>query len=194
MDRLDETYLSNIMTEYRPGLCVLPSPDYLNGYRAAAPDAMQRILIHLQSMFDYIVIDGGQSKDDAILKAIQMSDTLLPVSVLTLPSLSNTCKLINSLADFGFAAKDRIKCVVNKHARKNEVSLKDAEAGIGRKIFWSVPDDPRTASEAVNRGKPVKAVASGSKIAKSFENMAGRLLMKPVEKPGKKRFWIFGAK
>ena len=55
----------------------------------------------MQSMFDYIIIDAGQSLDNMGLETLKMSDQIFIVSILSVPCLSNTKKLLKSLESEG---------------------------------------------------------------------------------------------
>jgi len=181
INRLDDTFLLNVFSDYQKGLKVLPSPSYLNGHRSASPEIMQRILGHMTTMFQYVVVDCGQSQDDSILKAIQMSEHVLMVSILSLPCLSNTQKIIQSLTDLGYSEKENIKFVVNRFTKKSEIPLKDAETGVGQEVFWKIPNDYKTTMAAINQGKPLKAIAPGSAITRNFSRFAEKFVEKNDE-------------
>jgi pilus assembly protein CpaE len=176
INRLDNTFLLNIFSDYQQNLKILPSPAYLNGHKSASPEVMQRILGQMTTMFDYILIDGGQSQDDSILKAIQMSESVLMVSILSLPCLNNTQKIITSLTDLGYSEQKNIKFVINRYTLKSEIPISDAEKGVGKEVFWKIPNDYKTTMAAINQGKPLKVVAPGSAIAKNFSELAEKIL------------------
>jgi pilus assembly protein CpaE len=193
INRLDNTFLLNIFSDYDKNLKILPSPGYLNGHRSASPEMMQRILGQMTCMFDYIVIDGGQSQDDSILKAIQMSEIVLMISILSLPCLNNTQKIIKSLTDLGYSEQEHIKFIINRYTPKSEIPLKDAEKGVGKEVFWTIPNDYKTTMTAINQGKPLKEVAAGSGIAKNFKKFAEKLVEGDEEAPKrKKKSWFLG--
>jgi len=118
MERLDDTFLMNVLSKHSSGVHVLPSPGYLNGHQAPTPDIMERLLDQMKRMFDYVIIDCGQSTDETALKTIQMSDEVLLISVLSLPCLANTNKLLRSFIDLGYVRKERIKVVINRYMKK----------------------------------------------------------------------------
>jgi len=185
IERLDDTFLMNVLSEHSSGVHVLPSPGYLNGHQAPTPDIIERLLSLMKRVFDYVVIDCGQSTDETTLKTLQMSDEVLLVSVLSLPCLANTNKLLKSLIDLGYLRKERIKVVMNRYLKKNEISLEDAKKGIGHDLSWIIPNDYGTTMSAINNGKPLFEIAPRSKIVKSFEEMAE--IMFPREKAESKK-------
>ncbi|MGD9384662.1 MAG: AAA family ATPase, partial [Desulfobacterales bacterium] len=90
ISRLDSTFLKNILSVDASGVCVLPSPSYLSKQNMATPAIMERLLLVMRRMFDFVIIDGGQSLGDMSLKIIELSDTVLLISILSLPCLTNT--------------------------------------------------------------------------------------------------------
>ena len=189
IERLDETFLMNVLSKDSSGVNVLPSPGYLNGHQAPTPKIMERLLNLMKQMFDFVIIDCGQSTNETALKTIQMSDEVLLISVLSLPCLSNTNKLLRSFIDLGYLRKERIKVVLNRYIKKSEISLQDAEKGIGHDIVWIIPNDYGITMSAINNGKPLSHIAPRSKIVKSFEEMAG--IMYPGNKTESKKKWGF---
>jgi pilus assembly protein CpaE len=187
IDRLDNTFLKNILTQHRSGVQVLPSPAYLNGHVRPTPDIMSRLLALMKQMFDYIIIDAGQSTDDTSIKVLEISDILMLITILSLPCLANTNKLLRSLTEMGYVPKDKINIVLNRYIKKGEISLNDAEAGIGKELFWVVPNDYDTSMMAINSGKPLLNVAPGAAITKSFIEMAKSLNDPEAVKSKKKR-------
>jgi pilus assembly protein CpaE len=151
---------------------------------------MSRLLELMKRMFDYVLIDTGQSTNDTSLKVIELSDTILLISILSLPCLANTNRLLKSFLDLGYTMGDQIKIVLNRYTKNNDISLKDAEAGINRKLFWVIPNDFNTTMSAINKGKPLMQIASRAAITKSFEDLA-RALQQPESQPQKKNRGFF---
>ena len=140
----------------------------------------------MRGMFDYVIIDGGQSTNDTSMKVLEISDTLLLITILSLPCLANTNKLLRSLSDLGYVDRDRIKVVLNRYMKKGDISLKDAEAGIGTALFRTIPNDYGTTMTAINNGQPLVSIAPKTQIARSFTDLAASLSVLPEEKTKKK--------
>jgi pilus assembly protein CpaE len=76
IDRLDGTFLQNILSRHKSGLQVLPSPAYLNGHVRPTPEIMKRLIGLMRTIFDFVVVDAGQSTEETSLKVMELSDTL----------------------------------------------------------------------------------------------------------------------
>jgi pilus assembly protein CpaE len=187
IDRLDDTFLMNILSRHASGVHLLPSPSYLNGNNSPSGEVIDRILSLMRTMFDYIVVDAGLPMEDASLRLLQQSDDVMLVSLLNMPCLSNTNRLMKSLTELGYVSKEQVKVVINRNLKKNELSVKDAESGIEKEIFCVIPNDYQTTMNAINQGKPIRQVAPKSLIAKKFQEITEHFSPRPETQ--KKRKW-----
>jgi pilus assembly protein CpaE len=102
ISRLDPTFLMSILSKHASGVYVLPSPTGLDGVNVATPEIIEKILGLMRSVFDFIVIDGGQALDDISLKILEMSDTVLLIGILSLPCLTNVKRLLWIFQKLGY--------------------------------------------------------------------------------------------
>jgi pilus assembly protein CpaE len=191
ISRLDSTFLKNILSVDASGVCVLPSPSYLSKQNMATPAIMERLLLVMRRMFDFVIIDGGQSLGDMSLKIIELSDTVLLISILSLPCLTNTNKLLRTFHDIGYPPNENIKIVINRYLKKSDITVKDAETSLEKEVFWTIPNDYQTTITATNRGKALAQFAPREEITINFQKLAGALGPEP-EKQVKKGWGILG--
>jgi pilus assembly protein CpaE len=194
IERLDATFLTNVLDKHPTGINVLSSPGYLNGHVAPTPATIDQLLTLMKQMYDYIVIDSGQSTSDTSLKILQMAETVLLVSTLSLPCLSNTNKLLQSFQNLGYASRDKMKVVINRYLKKGDIGLKDAESGINQKLFWVLPNDYSSTMSAINQGKPLSDISPKASITRSIQELSKALvgLSMPDKKPLQKKRGLFG--
>jgi pilus assembly protein CpaE len=174
--RLDSAYLMGILSKHQSGLYVLPSPTGLDGMNVATPEIIERILDQMKDVFDFIVIDGGQSLDDISLKIMEISDFVLLISILSLPCLANLKKLLWTFQKLGFPKQENSKIILNRYMKKSLISLKEAEQALNQKIFWLVPNDYQTTMSAINQGKSLAAVDRGAEITRNFRELSSKFL------------------
>jgi pilus assembly protein CpaE len=143
----------------------------------------------MKRTFDYVVVDGGQSLDGPSQKVIQMSDKIFLITLLNLPCLSNTNKLLRSLTTVGVMPKDQIRIVINRYLKKSDISIKEAEESVRNDIFWSIPNDYKTTMSAINQGKALYDIAPKAAITKNLVALADSLIQgEPKEE---KKGWSF---
>ena len=174
LERLDETFLMSILYKHPSGLHVLPSVDAVEEIGMLTPEAVEKTLELLQTMFDYIVIDGGDSLADTTLATLNISPTVFLVGTLTLPVLRNTKRLLTILAHLNYPI-DHVNIIVNRYEKHTEVSVRDMEEVLGRKASWMIPNDYFTTMNAINKGQPLSTIAGRADITKSFKKLAQAL-------------------
>jgi pilus assembly protein CpaE len=176
IDRLDEMFLTKVMSKHFSGVQVLPSPSYLNGDRPATPETIDKLIMLMKKMFDIIVIDGGQSLNATSLKVFSMSDNILLVSLLSLPCLYNTNKLLRSFGGLDHTHKEKVRIIINRYLKKSDLSVKEAERSMGKGVFWTIPNDYKTTISAINQGKTLSEVASRASVTRSLQELAKTLI------------------
>ena len=187
--RLDSTFLMNILTKHPSGVYVLPSPGHLNNREPMVPELVGRLIGFMQRIFDFVIIDGGQSLDESSLKILEMSDIVLLTTLLSLPCLTNTNKLLKSFGDLGYLPEERVRIVVNRYLKNSDISLKDAEESIGKKVFWTIPNDYKTTMSAINNGKTLSQIAPKAPVTRSMEGLADSFF--EGEEDQETKWWSF---
>jgi pilus assembly protein CpaE len=188
INRLDNTFLLNVMTPHKSGVRVLPSTSHLNGHPPLTPQIMERILATMKKTFDFIIVDTGQTLDGPTLKTIEMAERNFLITLLNLPCLHNTNNLLKSLSSTGAAQKDQVKLVANRYLKNNDIEIAEAEESVQSEIFWTVPNDYKTTMSAINRGKPLFEIAPKAKITKKIDGLVENILH--GDREVKKRSWF----
>jgi pilus assembly protein CpaE len=172
ISRIDSTYLLSVMSRHNTGVHVLPSPAKVLDEFRVTPQVIEALLVQMRSMFDYIVIDSGQVLDDISRTILKLSDSLIIVTLLSLPCLINVKRLTDHFHKFGYPQDEDIQVLVNRHHKRSMISLEDAEKSLKKKIFWNIPNDFQTTMSAINQGRPLSVMDSASEITASFRELA----------------------
>jgi pilus assembly protein CpaE len=181
VSRLDATYLMSILSKHSSNVYILPSPTALDGVNVGTPEVMEKILYEMQEVFDFIVVDGGQSMDDTSLKILEISDMVLLVAILSLPCLTNVKRLLWTFQKLGHPSPENIRILISRYHKNSEISPKEAERSINKEIFWYVPNDYLTTMSAINRGRTLSSVAPTAEISQSFLHLVNHFLGKDGE-------------
>ncbi|NLI32516.1 MAG: AAA family ATPase [Deltaproteobacteria bacterium] len=194
--RLDSTFLMSVLHEHSSHVFVLPSPTQLSGDFDATPEVIERLLDLMKRVFDYIVVDSGLITDEISMKILEIADAVLLTAILSLPCLTNVSRLLKLFYDLGYPHEDLVKIVINRYIKSSEISLKDAEKSIGKKIFWSIPNDFHLTMSAINQGKPLMEVGVNSPVARSIKELADTLVEYKIvpERKGSFMARLFGQK
>ena len=172
ISRLDSHYLMSILSKHKTGMYILPSPTGLDGMGVSTPDFIEKILALMRQVFDFIVIDGGQSLDEVSLKVLEMSDFLFLVAILSLPCLTNVKRLLRTFEKLGYPRNEQVRIIINRYHKKSLISLKDAEAALNQKIFGLIDNDYPSTMSAINQGKTLDLIAPGAEVTKNIKSLA----------------------
>ena len=181
ISRLDSTYLMSILTKHTSGVYVLPSPTGLDGVNVATPEIIEKLFEEMRQIFDFVVIDGGQSIDEISFKIFEIADKVLLISILSLPCLTNVKRLLWIFKRLGNPSEENIHIIISRYIKKSDISIQEAERSITKEIFWIVPNDYLTTMSAINLGKTLSTVSNGSEISKNFVALAAKF-KEPMEK------------
>jgi pilus assembly protein CpaE len=172
--RVDEAFLTSLLSRHPSGLYVLPSADRMIEMNPQTVESVDRSLEVLQSRFDYVILDSGNLIDDITVTALHWPSTLLLISTLTLPSIRNIKRLIDYLSEINHP-NERVEFVINRYKSKYEISLHNFENSLHQEPFCIIPNDYTTVSNSVSKGKSLSMINRQAKITKSIRNLAMKL-------------------
>ncbi len=176
VSRMDKTLFSTIRATHSSGLDVYPSPHSLDELGTVVIKQIVRMFNKMREIYDFIIIDGGQSQNHLSTKALEISDMVILVAEQSLPCLSNTNKLLKAFTELGYPANEKISVLINRYQKREGISLKEAESCIHKNVMWTVPNDYSATLAAINQGMPLTEVASGASVTKEIKKISSFLL------------------
>ncbi len=174
LSKLDKSFLRGVVSRHSSGISLLSCPTRINEMAEIDQRRLPAVLEQLKRVFDYVVLDVGSGYGETGLRGIKNSDLMVMVTTLSLPSIGNTQKALEYFAGMGLSSKG-IKLLVNRHSKKDEISIKDAEKVFGKKVSWLVPNSYLDAKNSENKGQPLVKLFPASEVAKSYITIAKEL-------------------
>lgn len=173
ISRLDSTFLMGTLYKHPSGLHVLPSPSGIFEAFSEGPEIITKLLRLMRTMFDYVVVDGGQDLGEMSRSIMKLADRVIIVSLLNLPSLINVKRLRETFLRLGYPSDDRVCVVANRVQKRSErISVEDAERTLKKKIAWTVPNDFQNTMNAINMGKTLPDIAQDAEINRYISEIA----------------------
>lgn len=181
ISRLDSSFLPETLHRHPSGLHVLPSPTSIFEAFSGGSEIIRKLLRLMKTVFDYVVIDGGQGFNEMSKSILEVADEIMVVTLLNLPSLTNVTGLRETFRRLGCLCDDRVSIVANRaHKRSADISVEDAERIIKKKISWAVPNDFQNTMHAINTGKTLIEMAPGREITKEISEIAAFFLKEQI--------------
>jgi Flp pilus assembly CpaE family ATPase len=151
--RLDGVLLRSFMTS-SGGVSVLPGPREPWSETGATAGALGRVLEVLLEETSHVFADLPPSLDRELLRtAVEAASGVLVVLTSELPALWRAQRLLSAIDGLGGAEKVRL--VLNRARRGDEVSDAEIEKTLGRRLYWKLPNSYAAAVAAINSGTPL---------------------------------------
>lgn len=171
LHRMDSSLLESFMTRHNGGLQLLAG-----GNIPAAVDPSTAEFVKLFDMlvghYRYVVVDASSRFDAASRLIANLSETVLLVACTDVASLWSAARVQQYLGESG--GRERVRLVLNRFRKVPGFSESDAEAAVGAKLLWRVPNQYFAVSSAIDRGIPLMDQRN-SEIARCFAGLAHEL-------------------
>ncbi len=187
--RLDQEFLSTLVTEHRSGISVLAAPDVYSPSVPIENRTVGKLVDVIRNRYPYVVIDAGRNLGDGAEALLQMANTIYLVTQLDIPALRNAQRVISYLQRTG---DQRIELVVNRFdARKSEFDDEQVTKALGLAPKWKIPNDYAAARRSSNAGSPL--MQEKSPVAAGLRAMARAASGQPLTGDKKRGFSLFGS-
>ncbi|MEB3286278.1 MAG: AAA family ATPase [Vampirovibrionales bacterium] len=188
--RVDATYLENSLAEYtlvdpsggEAKVYILADPLNMEEAEEVSAEQINAVLTVLRASFPYVIVDTNTSFDSKTLTALDLADDILLVSIVNLPCIRSSQRLLNLFNRLGYEA-NKIKLVVNRFVAGEEISIEDVEDTLEHPVFWKIPNAYQVVMTAINRGIPIAEVEGGKNIQKNLLDFAYKLSGKVMRTP-----------
>ncbi len=161
---------SGIMEEYLvthfSGVKVLPAPIKPEYAEYITSNHVEKIINTLREYYHYIVIDTSASFHETVLTSLDMSDRILLVSTLDLPTIKNVKAGLDVMETLHYP-KEKIHIVLNKASEQYGIKYKDFENTLRHPISAYIPEDSQTVITSANKGFPFVMTRTETKVAKA---------------------------
>jgi len=177
-EKADYDFLHSLLVKHSSGVYILADPPMIEDGELISAAQVRDVLLALRSMFDYIIVDTPHQFDERTLTALEMSDPILLVSLLNLPSLRNTQKCLELFGRIGLR-DERVRMVISRYLLNDEISLDSIEGILSCPVFFCVPNDYPAVIASVNRGKLLYETAPKKEVTRSFRDLSNLLVLSP---------------
>ena len=168
---IDTTYLQSLIEIHASGVGLMASPLHVHAEPSVRPARLQQALQLMQEFNDFVLIDLPGDRGDLGVASLEVTDQVLVVTSLDVPSLAH-CKLQLRRVDQSGVPRSATLVVANNSFPDSSLSGKDIRGFLGRPVDFEIPSDVSTVMEAINKGTGVSSISPRSDIAMAIESMA----------------------
>ena len=192
INQLDKDLMDDYLVTHFSGVRVLPAPIKPEYAEYITSSHLERIVNLLKEHYHYVIIDTSASFHETVLAALDMSDRILFVSTLDLPTIKNVKSGLDIMDSLHYP-KDKIKIILNKASEQFGIKYKDFENTLKHPIWAFIPEDSQTVITSANKGFPFVMTRTETRVAKAIMGMCSELVKENNsinEKPSNKK--LFG--
>jgi len=168
---IDEDIVRSVMVKHESGIDLLLAPPSPEAAELVTHEHLPEILGHLQSLYDYVLVDIDKRLDDVNLGIIESAETMFVVMTADLSCLKNVRLVLETLGQLGYS-KSKVKLVLNRSNAFTGISVKNAEGALKRTIDHQVVNEYRGAISALNTGAPFMFTKADSVLGRSMLDFA----------------------
>jgi pilus assembly protein CpaE len=171
---MDPGSLSKYVVHHDCGLHVLAAGDEFGRPSARDIDGIEQILRCLDSLYDFVIVDAGNTLCTCSAMALQRSEMVMLVANPDVPCLRNLQRLIDAVRLTGVGG-DRLRTVLNRASEFGVLSTGQIERALGLAVDFCVTSDYRTVASAVNSGVPVSTLRAAAALNHQLDVIARAL-------------------
>lgn len=178
-ERLDATLFDVAMTSHKSGIDVLSAPNILVALDSLSPQLATQIIDIAAENYDFVIIDMPITLTDTSQAILARSNAVVLVGQITVPGLQQLRRLASILAADGVGNLNTF-VVLNRYLGrwKSDISLKDAEKAIGRRVDCTISNDYKVANAAIDRGVPLVEVSRRARVTKDIFKLTEKISSK----------------
>ncbi len=175
INTLDEDSIDDYLVTHFSGVRVLPAPLKPEYAEYITSSHIEKIIKLLKENYHYVIIDTSASFHETVLSSLDMSDKILLVSTLDLPTIKNIKSGLDIMESLRYP-KEKINIVLNKASEQFGIKYKDFENTLKHPIWNFVPEDSQTVITSANKGFPFVMTRTETKVAKAILGIATELV------------------
>ncbi len=175
VDSLEPALLQSLFTRHDPsGLQVLAAPLEPAFADQISAAQMVEIISMLRQHAGFVVIDTPARLDDIVLGLIEVSDDILYVTGMDIPSIKNS-KIGLGILRLLSIPLSKLTTILNRANSKVRLEVGEVERTLGVRIDCLIPSDVAV-PQSVNKGVPVVLDAPRSGVARALDQLADQFV------------------
>lgn len=167
--RLDAEALDGHLTPHHSGMSLLAAPLEPSLAEQVTAESVTRVLSLLRTTHPLTIVDSPALFTDQVLAAIDVSDLIILVASMDVPSIKNLRLATNTLAQLGHPAS-QLKVVLNRADSKVGLRASEVEKSLGASIDVEIPSS-RDVPLSINQGNPLAVSRPKSPIVAAVRKL-----------------------
>ena len=175
LSELDQVLLDEVIVDHVSGIDLLLGPNSLPGAQGLHPENYYSLVNILQNIYEYIVIDGGNSVTENTVTLLDVSQTIVLVINPDLASLKDARDFIGICNSLTYPP-EKLVVLLNNSGLRNSLDITEINKALGREVFGVIPSEPGIAMDAINFGVPAFYRDKKRKFSRSINKISKKMI------------------
>ncbi len=171
--RIDSLFLERAMVKESENLSVLSSEEPLEQSFRFHEQAVETLFGEMTGKFKNIVIDLPRTALSQHRSLLEKCENVIVVTDMSIAGVRDVTRINNMIKEV--APTSSISVVCNRVGQKPPMSKAEFERGAEVKVSQSIPEDIKSATAAMNAGKPLAQVAQRSKMTDELRKLSTKV-------------------
>jgi pilus assembly protein CpaE len=192
VSRLDHDLLRGFIATHPSGLDVLSSPETYGGTGNTDAESVERTLVFLSAVYDFVLLDCEASLETVNLAVIDISNYVYLVSTPEIGSIRDLSRYVDGLIQHE-QATDKLQVVINRYSAHEAVSIEQIEKAVRLPVAIKIANHHSELVRSINMGQPIAPDRKSDfslQLAKWATALAG-VTEATVPAPVKRRFALW---
>jgi pilus assembly protein CpaE len=176
--------IDQYMSVSESDVSVLAAPQRPEFFEGITEVHLKSAIEEAKKAFDVVLIDMPIYLSEIHLRCLDLADEILLLTINEISVLRLSQLYLDTLDSINL--KDKVKLVLNKFAKGQNLEINKIEDIFGLKIYHSLPDHASVANASINSGYPFILSNSRSNLGKSVVKLSEKLFETVNAKEGKK--------
>ncbi|MBF0511599.1 MAG: Flp pilus assembly complex ATPase component TadA [Candidatus Omnitrophica bacterium] len=138
------------------------------------PDNIRLFLKKINSQYDFIIVDGGSSFNEALVSVLDSSNLIFLATTPDNLAVNQIKTCIDILQELNFPLK-MVRLILNRAESRGGVAWQDVKEALNIDVFALIPSDGKTVGDALNRGVPCVIESPKAKVSDAFFKIVNNL-------------------
>jgi pilus assembly protein CpaE len=174
IDRVDADLMHSVMVPATDGLWVLSAPERPEAEEVIDSNVAATVVQQLRAVYNYSVLDCEHNLNDRTLAALDAADRIVLLTELKVPALRAAQRTLGVFRRLGYP-NEKLGVVVNRFQSGDVVTPAEAADVLKADIYFRLPNDYKTCSQASTEGVPVGAGFAETRLAAAYVQLAQKL-------------------
>lgn len=174
-ENIDLKDVNSYVLSHTSGIKVLPAPQQPEMTKVANEKEVKEILSLFTKAFDYLIVDLAPNFDQITVGTIEMSDYLMVITTMEVPTLKNVKTSIDMLLKLEYP-KENILVIINRFHSDDEIKIEEVKRFLGIDKIVCICEAPEYVSSSINMGEPIVTLYKNSEVAKQINDLCMQLI------------------